>query len=191
MTDETKPLRVTVTDWVGMARLTGEHHIRFPSNRSLEEFLAAAPSFIAPASSDEGHLAEIMTEVERLRRMEKAFREWIALTDWVQEEFSAGGFIGSAGRHRATIMRNEIVQKREEGAKLREALRSFLDAKDQEDIAVAERNADRLLAAMSPVGPAIPPRCGKCHGTGFIDFAHLGLDPCDHEAPAVSPEGGA
>lgn len=34
-----------------------------------------------------------------------------------------------------------------------------------------------------------PPRCIKCHNTGFTDFAHLGLDPCDHEPPAALPEG--
>lgn len=151
MAEETKRVRVTVTDWVGMAKLTGEHHIRFPTNRRLEEFLAAAPAFIAPADAEQGHLSDLLAEVDRLRLVDKAFNEWMALSDWVQVEFTAGGFKGSAGRHRATIMREEIERLRAEN----EALRR---------------------------GPAVPSSCGRCHDTGYTDFVHLGLDPCDHNS---------
>lgn len=40
--------------------------------------------------------------------------------------------------------------------------------------------AIRAALSRAPEKPT-PPRCGRCHDTGYIDFAHLGLDACDHE----------
>jgi hypothetical protein len=37
--------------------------------------------------------------------------------------------------------------------------------------------------ALSPrAEPPAKSGCGRCHDTGYVDFAHLGLDPCDHGA---------
>lgn len=39
-----------------------------------------------------------------------------------------------------------------------------------------------IRAALSRLArPAPKPRCGRCHDTGYVDFAHLALDPCDHD----------
>ncbi|TDW65390.1 hypothetical protein EDF57_103574 [Novosphingobium sp. PhB55] len=36
--------------------------------------------------------------------------------------------------------------------------------------------------------PPKRPSCRICRDTGYIDFAHLALDPCDHGRPAAFPE---
>lgn len=57
---------------------------------------------------------------------------------------------------------------------------------------LSETMVPQMVEAILAAGPTTQPsqpRCGKCHGTGFIDFAHLGLDPCDHATPAAPHQG--
>ena len=47
---------LNVTDWLNVARLAGEHGIRYRTNRALEQFISALPPFLStpPVPHDKG-----------------------------------------------------------------------------------------------------------------------------------------
>ena len=127
---------------------------RSSSDAELSSLAAIMPlRYLDPP---DGGAVPLSEQVRRMRQDADCMVDWLAKTEWTQDEYDRGQFTGAAGKHRADVMREEIFRLRGEADTLR---------CEREEL--VRQNAD-LAARLAEIerGEGLPQRGRRSAGAG-------------------------